>query len=173
MSSSPAAHGHKATALIADDELSNRIILKTLLRKIGYEVIEAENGFEAIKLFNSTSPNIVFMDIMMPEMDGFEAVAQIRASSPDRFVPVIFLTAVTDEQSLVRAIDVGGDDFITKPFNQEVLKAKIRAMERIGRLHQQVSAMYDRMHQDETVAETVFTGAVVADNVALDTLQFP
>jgi CheY-like chemotaxis protein len=170
VSSSPAAYGHKATALIADDELSNRIILKTLLRKIGYDVIEAENGYEAIKLFNSTTPNIVFMDIMMPEMDGFEAVSRIRASSPERFVPVIFLTAVTDEQSLVRAIDVGGDDFITKPFNHEVLKAKIRAMERIGRLHQQVSAMYDRMHQDETVAEKVFTGAVVADNVALDTL---
>ena len=161
----------KAIALIADDELSNRIILKTLLRKLGYEVVEAENGYEAIKLFNSTSPNIVFMDIMMPQLDGFEAVAKIRASSPDRFVPVIFLTAVNDEQSLVRAIDVGGDDFITKPFSPEVLKAKIPAMERIGRLHQQVSAMYDRMHQDETVAETVFTGAVVADNVALDTLQ--
>ncbi len=171
MSPTSAAHGQRAIALITDDELSNRIILKTLLRKIGYEVIEAENGYEAIKLFHSTTPNIVFMDIMMPEMDGFETVSRIRASSPERFVPVIFLTAVTDDQSLVRAIDVGGDDFITKPLNQEVLKAKIRAMERIGRLHQQVSAMYDRMHQDETVAEKVFTGAVVADNVALDTLR--
>jgi CheY-like chemotaxis protein len=164
------------TALVADDESAHRQNLKTLLEEEGYQVLEAKNGVDAVELFSSRQPDIVFMDTRMPEMDGFDAVQRIRELTPNRFVPIIFLTSMRDESNLIKCHEVGGDDVLTKPYSQGLLVSKIRAMERISDLHEQVSSLYNRMHQDEMVAEKVFTGAVVAGNVALDlieTLQRP
>jgi CheY-like chemotaxis protein len=161
----------KGKVLIADDELSNRVILKSLLKNNGYEVIQAENGSQAVDLFEREQPDMVFMDVMMPIMDGYEAVTRIREQYPHRFVPIIFLTAMTEEDALVKCIEVGGDDFLTKPFSHAVLRSKIKAMERIRQLNQQVSRLFNRMQQDQELAERVFSGAVVADNVALDKIQ--
>ncbi len=158
-------------ALIADDELSNRIILKALLKKLGYEVCLAENGAEAVELFEREPIDMVFMDIMMPVMDGYIATERIKASAGEKFIPVIFLTAMTDESALSRCIEVGGDDFLTKPFSHIVLAAKIKAMERIQELHHDVITLYSRMHRDEEIAEEVFNGAVIAGNVALDHIR--
>ncbi len=155
-------------AMIVDDELSNRLIIKSLLKKIGYQSIEAENGAQAIELFHTEQPDIIFMDIMMPVLDGHEAVRRIRQINSSHFVPIIFLTAMTDAQSLAKCIEVGGDDFITKPFDHNIVRSKILAMERIRELHDQVSTLYGQMKKDEEMAESVFSGAVVADNVAMD-----
>ena len=87
-------------ALIVDDELTNRMILRSLLKKQGYDSVEAENGRQAVELFRERQPDIIFMDVMMPEMDGYEATRIIKAEAGNRFIPVIFLTAVTDEESL-------------------------------------------------------------------------
>ena len=75
-------------ALIVDDEKTNRLILKSLLGKQGYQTIEAVNGQEAIDLFNQENPSIIFMDVMMPLIDGYEATRQIKAASANRFVPI-------------------------------------------------------------------------------------
>ncbi len=158
-------------ALIADDEPANRDTLKSLLSGNGYLVVEAGNGREAVELFQKEQPDIVFMDVAMPEMDGYQAVQQIRALTPNRFVPILFLTDLSDEESLVRCITAGGDDFLTKPFNRALLSAKIYAMQRINEVHQQVSSLYNRLRQDQIVAEKVFSGAVVADNIALDKIE--
>ena len=91
-------------ALIVDDEKTNRLILKSLLSKQGYQTIEAVNGQEAIDLFNQENPSIIFMDVMMPVLDGYEATRQIKAASANRFVPVIFLTAMSDEEALAQCI---------------------------------------------------------------------
>jgi DNA-binding response OmpR family regulator len=159
------------TALVADDESAHRENLKLLLLEEGYQVIEAENGVAAVELFSSAQPDIVFMDTRMPEMDGFDAVQHIRELTPNRFVPIIFLTSMRDESNLIKCHEVGGDDVLTKPYSHGLLVSKIRAMERISELHDQVSSLYNRMHQDEMVAEKVFTKAVVAGNVALDLLE--
>jgi serine phosphatase RsbU (regulator of sigma subunit) len=137
----------------------------------GYQVIEAENGVAAVELFSSAQPDIVFMDTRMPEMDGFDAVQRIRELPLNRFVPIIFLTSMGDESNLIKCHEVGGDDVLTKPYSHGLLVSKIRAMERISELHDQVSSLYNRMHQDEIVAEKVFNAAVVAGNVALDLLE--
>lgn len=158
-------------ALVADDEPGHRQNLKSLLIKEGYEVIEAENGNRAVELFSSTQPDIVFMDTRMPEMDGYDAVQLIRELTPNRFVPIIFLTSLRDESNLIKCLEVGGDDVLAKPYSHGLLTSKIRAMERISDLHDQVSTLYNRMHQDEMVAEKVFNGAVVAGNVALDMIE--
>jgi len=158
-------------ALIADDELSNRIVLNALLKKMGYTIIQAENGAEAITRFKEDQPDIIFMDIMMPVMDGFDATVQIKELCGNTFVPVIFLTAMTDEKALARCIEVGGDDFLTKPFNHTVLKSKIRAMERIRDLHREVRTLLDQREHEEEIAEKVFSGAVIASNVAPEKLK--
>jgi CheY-like chemotaxis protein len=161
----------KRLALIVEDEDTNRLILKSLLKKQGYEVAEACNGVEAIERFIQHEPDIVFMDVMMPEMDGYEATTRIKALAGDHFVPIIFLTAMSDEKALARCVEVGGDDFLAKPFSFTLLSAKVKAMERIHKLHQSTRALYSRMQRDEEIAEQVFSSAVVAGNVALHQIR--
>jgi len=84
-------------ALVVDDELSNRIILKSLLKNNGYEVIHAEDGAEAVALFEQHDIDIIFMDVMMPIMDGYTAVEEIRKIKINTFIPIIFLTAMSDD----------------------------------------------------------------------------
>jgi len=168
---STTASSERGLALIADDELSNRVILKALLKKMGFEVIQAVDGAQAVMSFEADHPDLVFMDVMMPVMDGYEATRKIKELSGNRFIPVIFLTAMTDEKALARCIEVGGDDFLTKPYSHTMLSAKVKAMERIQALHKDIRALYSRMHRDEEIAEQVFSGAVVAGNVALDQIR--
>ncbi|MES9979717.1 MAG: fused response regulator/phosphatase, partial [Candidatus Thiodiazotropha sp. 6PLUC5] len=171
MSNDHKISGNHGKALIVEDEITNRMILKKLLQKHGYEVIEAENGIEAVAYFEQQQPDIVFMDVMMPEMDGYEATTQIKQKAGDHFVPIIFLTAMQDEKALARCVEVGGDDFLSKPYSFTVLSAKVKAMERIRILQQDTRMLYSRMQRDEEIAEQVFSGAVVADNVALDQIH--
>jgi len=161
----------KGLALIVDDELSNRVILKSLLKKNGYDVIQAENGAEALRLCIDTRPDIVFMDIRMPVMDGYEAVKRIREIDLPYFLPIIFLTAMTDEDALSKCIDVGGDDFLTKPFSHAILRSKIISMERIKALHHRTNSLSGQLMKDQEMAESVFSGAVLADNVAEDKID--
>ncbi len=161
-------HRNRGTALIADDELSNRIILKSLLKKNGYEVITAIDGSDAVSKFCQHGADLVFMDVMMPIMDGYESARKIKAISANHFIPIIFLTAMTDEDSLAHCIEVGGDDFLTKPLNHTLLHAKILAMERIRDLHRDLYQLYGRMQRDEEIAEQVFSRAVLAGNVAFE-----
>jgi CheY-like chemotaxis protein len=158
-------------ALIVEDEDTNRLILKSLLKKRGYQVIEALNGAQALDGFIEHQPDIIFMDVMMPVMDGYEATRRIKELAGDHFIPVIFLTAMSDEKDLARCVEVGGDDFLAKPFSFTVLSAKVTAMERIHTLHQATRSLYSRMQRDEEIAEQVFSSAVVADNVALEQIR--
>lgn len=161
----------KRLALIVEDEDTNRLILKSLLKKQGYDVVEATNGAEAVAAFAEHEPDIIFMDVMMPVMDGYEATRRIKQAAGDHFVPIIFLTAMSDEKALALCVEVGGDDFLAKPFSFTVLSAKVKAMERIRALHQATRMLYSRMQRDEEIAEQVFSGAVVAGNVALDQIR--
>jgi CheY-like chemotaxis protein len=152
-------------ALIVDDEKTNRLILRSLLKKQGYNTIEAENGQQAVDLFRLDRPDMIFMDVMMPVMDGYEATRIIKRESGNHFIPVIFLTAMTDEESLQACINVGGDDFLVKPYDKFLLQSKIQAMERIARLNQEVQGMYSLIHREQEIAEQVFVNAVQKDNI--------
>ena len=152
-------------ALIVDDEMTNRLILRSLLNKLDYQTIEAENGLQAIELFGEEQPGIVFMDVMMPEMDGYEATRLIKQMAGQNFIPVIFLTAMTDEQSLKACIDAGGDDFLVKPYDRFLLQSKIQAMQRIANLNQEVAGMYSLIHREQEIAEQVFINAIQKGNI--------
>jgi CheY-like chemotaxis protein len=158
-------------ALIVEDEETNRQILKSLLQKRGYEVIEALDGEQAVADFARNEPDIIFMDVMLPGMDGYEATRRIKRLAGNHFIPVIFLTALSDEKALARCVEAGGDDFLAKPFSFTLLSAKLTAMERIHALHQTTHRLYNRMQRDEEIAEQVFRNAVVAGNVAMEQIR--
>lgn len=149
--------------LVVDDDLSNRLILKSLLTSVGYQVIVAENGEQAVAIFERESPDVVLMDIMMPLMDGYEATKRIKELATGRVVPVIFLTAVDDENGLSRCLECGGDDFLKKPYSAIIIKTKVDAMVRLSQLHatvitqrEELSAHQERLLKDQDVAKTVF-----------------
>ena len=153
--------------LIVDDDYTNRLILRAMLVKESYEVSMAENGLDAVEQFDRDRHDMVLMDVMMPVMDGYEATRRIKELSGDRFVPVIFLTAVNDEQALAKCIEFGGDDFLTKPYNRVILKAKIDALKRVRNLyatlqdqHVELQRHTERLKREQEIAETVFANIV-------------
>jgi len=152
-------------ALIVDDEVTNRVILKSLLKKQGYQTIEAVDGQQAIDMFRSENPNIIFMDVMMPGVDGYDATRQIKSESGNRFIPIIFVTAMSDEESLSRCIEAGGDDFLVKPYDKFILRTKIHAMQRIATLNQEIAGMYSMIHREQEIAESVFINAIQGTNI--------
>lgn len=113
--------------LITDDALFMRVTLKNILTQNGYEVVgEAQNGAEAVKLYQELSPDLVTMDITMPEMDGIEALKKIK--SIDGSANVVMCTAMGQKNMVVEAIQSGAKDFIVKPFQPE------RVLEAVGKL---------------------------------------
>ncbi len=114
--------------LIVDDIVENRKLLATLIRgKIECRLILAKSGQDAVKIFHDKKaiPSLILLDIMMPEMDGFEAAKKIKAYEGAEDIPILFITAVNAEEDRLRAFDAGGADFISKPFNQKELLARI------------------------------------------------
>ena len=103
--------------LVVDDDITNQKILSIILDSFNIATVCADNGKQAVQMFAEVQPDIVLMDILMPEMDGYEACKRIKQLSGDKFVPVIFITGITETEAVVKAVDVGGDDFITKPYN--------------------------------------------------------
>lgn len=121
--------------LVVDDQATNRAILSWLLEDEGHDIIEADDGQQAVEAYQKHDVDIVLMDVMMPVMDGLEATKQIKAIQVDgNYVPVIFLTALDDDKALSQCLESGGDDFLSKPYNDAVLKAKIAAHMRIREL---------------------------------------
>ncbi len=133
----PKSSESEKTVLVVDDDLTNRLVLCSLLKASGYSSIETENGEQAVQAVNDHHIDIILLDVMMPIMDGYEA-ARIIKKSHSRFIPIIFLTAMTDESALAKCIESGGDDFLTKPFNHVLLNSKIDSMLRIATLYKNI-----------------------------------
>ncbi|WP_186532033.1 ATP-binding SpoIIE family protein phosphatase [Pseudomonas khorasanensis] len=151
------------TVLIAEDSAADRLLLSTIVRRQGHEVLTASNGAEAVDTFERQHPDLVLMDAMMPVMDGFEAARQIKALAGEALVPIIFLTSLTESEALARCLEAGGDDFLAKPYNQVILAAKIKAMDRLRRLQATVlqqrdliAKHHDYLLNEQRVAKAVF-----------------
>ncbi|MES2770447.1 MAG: SpoIIE family protein phosphatase [Pseudomonadota bacterium] len=127
----PASQLPKLRILVVDDNKTNLQMLLVFLKKLGHQTISAENGEEAVQFSAAQKPDLILLDIMMPVMDGFEAARQIRAQASDRWVPIIFLSALDRNENLVSGLDAGGDDFMSKPINFVVLEAKVVSMQRM------------------------------------------
>jgi CheY-like chemotaxis protein len=114
----------RPTILIAEDHVDSREALGALLEAFGFRVVPAVNGLEAVELARRDGPDLILMDIMMPELDGFEATRRIRGFPETRHIPIITLTAMDGARSL--AMDAGANDFLPKPVNSGALLKKVR-----------------------------------------------
>jgi len=153
--------------LVVDDEKTNIIVLKKLLEKESHEVFIANNGKEAVEQFELVQPELVLMDVMMPVMDGYEATRLIKESAGEHFLPIIFITAMTGDEALANCLNKGGDDYISKPLNKNVLHAKIDAMQRMMDLYATVNEqnkelrqIHDQFNEEHILAEQVYNDVV-------------
>jgi len=146
----------KLTILLTDDEEFGRQQVSLMLQQGGHEVIEANNGLEAIERFLQNKPDLIIMDVVMPEMNGYEAAREIKQLSGENFVPIIFLTGLTQDTELVQCIENGGDDFLIKPVNPAILHARIYAMQRIRELNNKLYEYQNKTEDELNLAKHIF-----------------
>lgn len=133
-------------ALVVDDTLTSVTLVGHQLRRIGIEPLTARNGADAIELFKQHRPDLVMLDINMPDMNGFEVAKRLRQLERDgEWTPIMFLSARASDEDLERGISVGGDDYLIKPVSEMVLVAKVRAMQRIAQMRYSLVVLTRRL----------------------------
>ncbi|OYT89332.1 MAG: diguanylate cyclase response regulator [Burkholderiales bacterium PBB6] len=131
--------------LLVDDSASHRMVLAAELDAMGHVTVEADCAEDALRLYKLERPDIVLMDVEMPGHNGHWAAHQIRLSDPDAWTPIIFLSGLARDDDLAAGIDAGGDDYLFKPVSPVVLQAKLRAMQRLRALSQQLLTLTDQL----------------------------
>jgi two-component system alkaline phosphatase synthesis response regulator PhoP len=151
--------------LIIDDEADIIEFLTYNLKKEGFEVAAATNGHDGLVLARSFKPDLVLLDIMMPEMDGIETCRQIRSDDSLRNTLVAFLTAREEDFTQIAALDAGGDDFISKPIKPRVIVSRVKALLRRNRSHDEVientQVQFGVLHIDFEKFEVVLEGRAI------------
>lgn len=140
----------KQTVLIVDDDLPARMLMRASLIKGGFQVIEAQNGIEAVDQFINARPDAILMDVMMPELDGFGACRAIRNCEGGEHIPILMVTGLEDIESINRAYDSGSTDFITKPINWTLLNYRVKYMLRA------TQAFFDVIDKQKKIQELAF-----------------
>jgi signal transduction histidine kinase len=153
----PSAAETPGLLLVVDDDAANREVLSRRLERQGHEVRTASSGSDAMRILGEAAFDLVLLDIMMPEMDGYEVLGRIKADSRLQNIPVIMISALNELQSVVRCIEAGAEDYLTKPFNATLLKARIgaslekkRGRDRESALFEQLQNNYKRLQELET-----------------------
>ncbi|HEX5125242.1 MAG TPA: SpoIIE family protein phosphatase [Rhodocyclaceae bacterium] len=146
--------------LIADDNQANRALLRAYLGRLGFETVLATDGQQAVDVFKTASPDIVLMDVMMPNIDGFEAIRRIREHPMTHWVPILVVSSVDAEYDIVRGFEAGADDFLNKPLSYQVFAAKMRTIAR--------TLEFQRAREESQQRESVVLDAVVDGIVTFD-----
>jgi len=143
----------EARLLVVEDEPNIRELLATSLRFAGFEVHTASNGTEAIRLAGSLEPDLVVLDVMLPDLDGFAVTRRIRESG--KHIPIVFVTARDSLDDKIKGLTVGGDDYVTKPFSLDEVVARIRAVLRRtrGESDDQTVLRFEDLELDEDAHE--------------------
>jgi len=149
--------------LVVDDNEDNRFTLALLLEAEGYtEVALAENGQDAIECLAQQSVDVVLLDIMMPVLDGYNTLERIKTDMNLRDIPVIMISAIDETDSVVRCLELGAEDYLTKPFNAAVLKARVNACLMQKRLHDQEAGYLRQIEQEKRRAEQLLHATLPA-----------
>jgi putative two-component system response regulator len=122
-----------STILVVDDDIGNRQTIELTLMDEGYRLEMAENGEKALDMIPQILPDVILLDIMMPGIDGYEVCRRVRRDRSTAEIPVVMLTALDDRESLLRGLESGADDFITKPFDRHELRARLASITRLNR----------------------------------------
>lgn len=125
------------SVLVVDDTSTNRFILAKLLSREGYDVYQAEDGYSALSIAETQQPTLILLDIMMPEMDGYEVCKQLRDNAKTADIPIIFLSSLDAPFDKVQAFHRGAADYVTKPFQAEEVLARVRHQVRLQLAQQQ------------------------------------
>jgi len=141
--------------LCVDDERLNRTIVRDMLDSAKYQVFEAENGEEALKILEDQTIDIILLDINMPGIDGFEVCRRIKASERLRHIPVIMVTALTETEDRIRGIEAGAEDYINKPFNETEVLARIKMLLNVKELNEKLTDAYTTMKGLTTFGEAI------------------
>ena len=133
--------------LVADDSKATLAVITASLTDLGHTVFPAASGLEAIEIFKLQHPDLIILDVVMEGIDGFETAKRIRAIDVNEWIPIIFLSAIVDDNSIAKGIDAGGDDYLTKPYSDITLSAKIKAMERIAEMRNKILEMSHQLQK--------------------------
>ncbi|HVY85290.1 MAG TPA: response regulator [Caulobacterales bacterium] len=136
---------HPPRVLIADDNDANRGILSRLLGRRGYSVFEAESGERALDMIDEVAPDMVLLDLNMPDLSGIEILRQIRRTQDSSMLPVIMVTAEHDNEMIARCLGAGANDYVTKPVQWAVLQARIETHLSLHRAHAELLHDRDRL----------------------------
>ncbi|MGN0140833.1 MAG: two-component system response regulator [Roseburia sp.] len=149
--------------LIVDDVESNRFVLRDIISEMGYQPILTENGIQALQVVERHRPQLVLLDIAMPEMDGYEVCRAIKGNPETRDIPVMFISAFDDASDVVKGFELGSEDYITKPFIPEVVKARVGMQLKLAATTQQMmetnrqlqASVKEQLHQMELEKKNV------------------
>ncbi|MBF0396215.1 MAG: fused response regulator/phosphatase [Desulfobacterales bacterium] len=158
--------------LIVDDSIFNQTIFKEMLKVYKCDIYIANNGLEGVEVFEREKPDLVIMDITMPIMDGFEATRLIKSKCLDKFVPVIVITALSNNETMAKSIECGADDFMTKPINQYVLKSKIKAMDRIRGLNNKIQNLYNEIRENQELGFNVYQKVIRQNEFQISNIKY-
>lgn len=139
----PATH----TIMVIDDDWLNRELLETYLVQAGYKVVTAGDGARALQMAAASPPDLVLCDVQMPRLTGYEVCQAFKTNPATQFVPVVMVTALDSDDEKLRAVEVGADDFVTKPFNTILLLTRVRSLLRIKLLHDQIEERNRLLHE--------------------------
>ncbi len=143
----------KPLVLVVDDDLSLRLSMCAALTKAGFDTVEAENGRDAIGLYQTGKPDLILLDVVMPEMDGFETCATIRNLPGGKYTQILMVTGLDDTESIERAFEVGANDFVSKPINWVMLGHRGKYMLRAGRAIQELNRSRHRLAKTQELAK--------------------
>ena len=133
--------------LVVDDNPTNLEVLRVRLNSQGYEVVTAVDGEDALVRARELDPDLVLLDVMMPKLDGISVLKELKRDATLRFIPVILVTAKADTRDVVNGLEAGGDDYLTKPFEQAALVARVRSLLRIKDLHDTVQLQAEQLKE--------------------------
>jgi class 3 adenylate cyclase len=153
---------YQTVILIVEDNEVNRYLLARMLKQQGHAVLLANNGRQALETMRTHNLDLVLLDIMMPEMDGYEVLEQLKQDAMLRHIPVVMITAVDDIESVVRCIELGAEDYLFKPFNPILLKARIDASLEKKRLRDQEQAYLKQLEIEQHKSERLLLSILPA-----------
>ncbi len=139
--------------MAVDDEVKNLALLEAILTPLGYEVETAQSGKEALAKVETSPPDLILLDIMMPDMTGYEVCKRLKAKESTQIIPVVMITALVDKESKVRGIEAGADDFLTKPVDKIELTARVKNLIKVKEYNDRMKD-WSRMLQDKVVEQT-------------------
>jgi sigma-B regulation protein RsbU (phosphoserine phosphatase) len=142
-----------ASILVVDDVEANRDLLSRRLERQGYQVAVAEDGRQAIAMVQAQHFDLILCDIFMPEVDGYEVLEYVKTDPILRYIPVIVVTALNEVESVVRCIELGAEDYLLKPFNPTILKARVTACLEKKRWHDQEQAYLKQLQAEQAMVE--------------------